>query len=521
MILSFVLGFSLLSYFQKPPRGTITLNSIKGNAQIRFDGKYSIPYITGTSKESVMFALGYVHAMDRLYDLHSKRALAYGKFAEMVGEQGVMLDKYMRSLMLERAVERDLKNLTAEDLEPLEAYAAGINAYAEEALMLPAEFQVLGVGFDPWTVKDSAMVVKLMSFVMSCGWQLATLRSGIAEAHGKELADRLIAFSEENSFLEQVRIIQDEDLERMGLLRTPENQKQMKEAEVKVDKKEPEKSKKEEKVTNKTTSKQNATQAAKSATTKEPIGKQNDTNKEKIVAPNKTRPNPSFTNTSKGNRENRSIPHTPPGSNAWAISGNYTVSGYPYLSTDPHLSHKIPGMFYLASFQIPNGPTTFGATYPGVPWVVIGRNEFVAWGITVSYLEVADLFSIRHNKTHYFYNNTWVPLTVHKHKIAVRSGEQVYYESYETHHGPLLQQPAAQELGSLLGVGNMAFMERPLAFAWAGVKDVDRTVKAFKVVNYARSVEDLVDGLKMVDSLAMSFVFATVLLSSSYRGEET
>eukprot|EP00826_Nyctotherus_ovalis_P047060 TRINITY_DN5368_c0_g1_i1.p1 TRINITY_DN5368_c0_g1~~TRINITY_DN5368_c0_g1_i1.p1 ORF type:complete len:404 (-),score=108.10 TRINITY_DN5368_c0_g1_i1:780-1991(-) len=403
-----------------------------------------------------MFALGYVHAMDCLYDLHSKRALAYGKFAEMVGEQGVMLDKYMRSLLLEKAVDRDLKNLTAEDMEPLQAYAAGINAYAEEVFMLPPEFQLLGIGFDSWTVKDSIMVVKLMSFVMSCGWQLTTLRTAIAEAYGQELADRLISSSEENSFLEQVKIIQDEDLERMGLLRKPEtvpltpkgqklHERQMEEVEAKVDKKELETSKKEKKVVNKTTSKQNATEATKNATTKEATSNQNDTNKEAVITPNTTRHNSSSTNTSKANKNNKSILHTPPGSNAWAISGNYTASGYPYISTDPHLSHKILGMFYLVSFHVPDGPTTFGATYPGVSWLVIGRNEFVAWGITVSYLEVTDLFSVQHNKTYYLYNNLrkniqralikWVPLAVHKHKIGVQNGEQVYYESYETHHG--------------------------------------------------------------------------------------
>ncbi len=73
----------LAGYLTAPLRGNIVVSNIKGDAMIRFEGPHGIPYITGSSKESVMFALGFVHAMDRLYDMHSKRAMAYGKFSEV------------------------------------------------------------------------------------------------------------------------------------------------------------------------------------------------------------------------------------------------------------------------------------------------------------------------------------------------------------------------------------------------------------------------------------------------------
>ena len=88
---------------------------------------------------------------------------------------------------------------------------------------------------------------------------------------------------------------------------------------------------------------------------------------------------------------------------------------------------------------------------PGIPFTVIGRNEDVAWGITMSIIENMDLYEIKLDETkkHYYHNNTWKPLKIVKEVIKVSGGEDVTYEIYNTHHGPIIDYPLAPEIGSL------------------------------------------------------------------------
>jgi penicillin amidase len=482
VVVGLLVGVTLLFYVHMPLRGEIVLSSIKGDVLIRFDEK-GIPYITGSSRDAVLFGLGYVHAMDRLFDMHGKRFLAYGRFSELLGEIALPIDKYLQTLLFDKATDIDLAQLDSEDIELLEAYADGVNAYVEQTIMLPQEFQLLGIEFEKWKVKDSLMILKLFSFIFSCGWNPTTLRQGIAEMYGEELANRLITLTEEDSFIEQTVIIQDEDLDRMGLLKklkaTSSNNAVHKKTE-KVDKKVPS-----------IEVRQQITITSKN----EP-----QVNKQKF----KVEADKTSDNSTRAKNPGIKIPHAPSGSNAWVVSGNYTESGYPIISSDPHLVHRIPSTNYMAAINIPNGPNLFGASFSGIPWFGIGRNDHVAWGLTLSYLETVDLYSIKHNKTHYFYNETWVPLTVHRHKIRVKGGEPVYYESYHTHHGPILYQGTAQEREILLSIVFPAFMDRPIAFSWIGIKEPDIAMNAYRMINYAKNINDLFEAAKKFDSIPVS-----------------
>ena len=76
-----------LAYFWSPPAGEVVLATMKGEATIKYQGKYGMPYITGTSNEAVFYALGFAHAADRLYDMQVKRAIASGRLAEVAALQ--------------------------------------------------------------------------------------------------------------------------------------------------------------------------------------------------------------------------------------------------------------------------------------------------------------------------------------------------------------------------------------------------------------------------------------------------
>ncbi|MGA2773008.1 MAG: penicillin acylase family protein, partial [Bryobacteraceae bacterium] len=80
-----------------------------------------------------------------------------------------------------------------------------------------------------------------------------------------------------------------------------------------------------------------------------------------------------------------------PGSNAWAIAGSHTASGKPLLSNDMHLEYSLPGIWYMAHLQAP-GLDVSGVTLPGVPGVMVGHNQRIAWGITNLQFDVQDLY---------------------------------------------------------------------------------------------------------------------------------
>ena len=82
-----------------------------------------------------------------------------------------------------------------------------------------------------------------------------------------------------------------------------------------------------------------------------------------------------------------------PGSNAWAISGEHTASGKPILSNDPHLEYTLPGIWYLAHVKGGTDLNVTGAALPGVPGIIVGHNDRIAWGVTNLEFAMEDLSS--------------------------------------------------------------------------------------------------------------------------------
>jgi len=313
----------------------------------------------------------------------------------MFGKDALPLDKFFKSMQLGSVVDKEVSNLKPEHKIMLQAYADGVNAYASEhATILPIEFKILNIGFDKWTIRDTMGIFKFSSFMMSSGWQLSPLRTGIAQRYGKEVAEMLIPYKTFNTFFEETVIVDSglDKIKKEPLVLPPKLD------EVKTD-----------------------------------IHKS--TEEKKYVDPTRK----------------ISKASVPKGSNTWVIHGNHTTSGKPMLANDPHLSHHSPSEFCLVSLKFPDGQTMFGTSIPGVPILALGRSQYMAWGVTMSLLENIDLWDIKLNdqKTHYFYNNTWVPLKITKEKIKVRGEEPYEYTALRTHHGPILDYPLIPEVGTL------------------------------------------------------------------------
>jgi penicillin amidase len=144
-------------------------------------------------------------------------------------------------------------------------------------------------------------------------------------------------------------------------------------------------------------------------------------------------------------------------SNNWVVDGNHSASGKPLLANDPHLAFGAPGFWYLARLETPQHQIA-GGTAAGVPLVVIGHNERIAWGFTTTTTDVEDLFVEKIDPAdpgHYLTPQGSAPFTSRRETILVHGAEPVDITIRETRHGPVLSDalpPGAAEPGFVLAL---------------------------------------------------------------------
>ncbi len=167
--------------------GSYTVAGIAEPARIVRD-KNGVPHLYAQTYEDAMYALGFVHAQDRLYQMESQRRIGAGRLSEVAGSSTVGVDRMMRALGLYRRAEADLAHLERDTQRALEAYAAGVNAYlAQRREKLPPEFVLIGEP-EPWKPADSLVWGKLMSLNLSTGWREKLLRAVFVQRLGPEKA---------------------------------------------------------------------------------------------------------------------------------------------------------------------------------------------------------------------------------------------------------------------------------------------------------------------------------------------
>ncbi|WP_411334619.1 penicillin acylase family protein [Metabacillus indicus] len=128
------------------------------------------------------------------------------------------------------------------------------------------------------------------------------------------------------------------------------------------------------------------------------------------------------------------------GSNNWVISGDKSESGKPMLADDPHLSLGTPSIWYQMHLQN-DSMNVSGVIFAGVPGIILGHNEDIAWGVTNTGPDVQDLYIEKRNPENpnqFLYNGNYEDAAVIKEPIAVKDGKTVDFEVIETRHGPII-----------------------------------------------------------------------------------
>lgn len=137
--------------------GEVALIGLSDRVEIASDG-LGIPTIKAVSRNDAARALGWVHARDRLFQMELTRRKSAGRLAELFGAAALELDKRQRVFGFEQAASAILAALPAEQKQVLAVYAAGVNAFVEQAQVLPPEFLLLRHHPEPWRAEDSLLV---------------------------------------------------------------------------------------------------------------------------------------------------------------------------------------------------------------------------------------------------------------------------------------------------------------------------------------------------------------------------
>ena len=190
------------------------------------------------------------------------------------------------------------------------------------------------------------------------------------------------------------------------------------------------------------------------------------------------------------------------GSNSWVLAGSRTLSGKPILANDPHLALRTPSVWYVARLFAP-GYSVAGATLPGLPGVVIGRNARIAWALTSVEPDVQDLFVEEvdpADPSRYRWRGEWRKFESRREAIRVRGGDDVGVEVRSSVHGPIVSDV-------LDGAGSLG---RAVALRWAGLDPRDRTAEALLGVNRAAGWPDFLEALRLFHAPPQNFLYADV-----------
>ena len=188
----------------------------------------------------------------------------------------------------------------------------------------------------------------------------------------------------------------------------------------------------------------------------------------------------------------RALPKTREASNNWVVGKTKSASGFPLLANDPHLGLQAPSVWILNSLKAP-GLEVYGASFPGVPGVVIGRNNDIAWGVTNAGTDVQDLYVLEESKDgrFYRYQDQWEPFTTRSEKILVKDSPTEELTVRETRYGPVIEGE-----------------KQALALRWVSLDSGDRTLEAFLRVNQAHNLAEFQKALAIYRAPAQNFVYA-------------
>jgi penicillin amidase len=365
--------------------GTLRVEGLAAAVKVTRDS-HGVPAIEASTLEDLFLAQGYVTAQDRLWQMDIMRRFGAGELSEILGEDTLKIDREQRILGLRAAARKSLQLAGPRDHPYFDAYARGVNAFIESHRdNLPIEFRILKYRPKPWQAEDSIVIANQMVKDLNYYTFGDTLaREKILAKLGPELTADLYV---NRSWHDRPPTVMREDLNDQ------QNQ-----------------------------------------------GDSNDEDEDD----EDDGPDNSVTQQRGAGVEiwAQHAPEAVNGSNDWVVSGAHTVTGKPLLSNDMHLGHQMPNLWYEAHLKSVNPSGNLdvaGVTLPGLPYVIVGHNQRIAWGFTNVGPTVTDAFIENFNAQGAYQTAQGWKQPEHRVEVIHVKGEpDVTVDVKITRHGPIV-----------------------------------------------------------------------------------
>ena len=382
-----------------------------------------LPTIEAASETDAVYALGFVHAQDRMFQMDLMRRYGAGRLSEWFGRATLGSDRFMRTLGLNHLVEQQYRRLPQPVRQLLQSYADGVNAYSSGAHALSPEYYLLGTRFEPWRPEDCLIWAKLIDLDLTGNFKDELLHAQLLRKFSSQ--DLGILFP---AYPAAAPLVVEETRAELDAL---------------------------------------------------PL--------EEIYA---------------------SLPGSVgalEASNNWVISGRRSSSGKPLLANDPHLRFSIPSIWYLARLKTPAEVLT-GASAPGTPFILIGHNSRIAWGITATRSDVEDIFIEKVDSSdpaRYETPTGPQPFNVRQETIGIKDEVPVTISVRETRHGPVIS--------DLPGFAkHIPTSGHVLALQATWLTGDDTSPEAAWELTHAHDWEEFRNALKKLSAPQQNFVYADV-----------
>jgi penicillin amidase len=433
--------------------GTIVVAGPSGPVDIIRDAD-AIPHIFASTRLDGLYGLGYVHAQDRLWQMEFQRRIGFGRLSEIFGDTTLPQDRLLRTIGFGRAARTAWERMPSPRKKEIDAYVAGINGFlaAHRGRTLPPEFTLLRFEPDRWGGADVVVWQKMMAWDLSANYSFELLRHDLAARVGDAgMADLMPPYPKDGlSILEPHPSGHDAQRRRV-------------------------------------------TQGVNGA-----VGGSDEL---EAFRSGLSRGLPTVRNLLFGGEESL-------GSNSWVVDGTLTASGKPLLANDPHLGTRLPSIWYLAHISA-RDYEAIGASMPGTPAIVLGRNRSIAWGATNVAADVEDLYRERLDATGRFaeFRGRQEALQLIRETIRIKGRMPVSLDVRVSRHGPIVSDAINANNALARAEGTVSELE-PLSFRWTALDPEDTTVIAMMRLSEARNWEEFTAALRDFVVPAQNFLYA-------------
>ena len=461
-----VVGVSLVRRSFPQTAGELTVSGLSAKVTVLRDDR-GVPQIYADNPQDLFRAQGYVAAQDRFFEMDLRRHITAGRLSELVGKDGLETDRVIRTMGWRAVAEAELPTLAAATRQYLQAYADGVNAYIEAAGSpdnMGLEYTVLGQQFpdyrvEPWSPADSLAWLKAMAWDLRGNYDNELTRARLS---GTITPARLAQIFPSYPIDTRQPILSTQDWSPSAA---------------------------------------GSTASAASA----------------IPAPVDNSARAVYAEVAKALDELPVMVGRGDGigSNSWVVGPARSSTGKPLLANDPHLGVGIPGIWYQTGLHCRSVSTACpfdvtGFSFAGLPGIVIGHNQSIAWGFTNLGPDVSDFYLEQVSGDTYRRGDTYLPLKEHTETIKVAGGQDVTITVRETVHGPLLSDviPSVAQAGqSALVEGKADTTTYAVSLAWTGLLP-GHTADAIFKINIATDFAQFRDAAKDFAVPAQNLLYA-------------